>query len=79
MGPEKANVKLLITHFCPADKNMQYVQMAYLDECGFRSLERQRLAREHKRAVKPLEQQVVLQEAAREACRFEPQRFSDDK
>lgn len=72
-------MKLLITHFCPADINMQYVQMAYLDECGFRSLERQRLAREHNRAVKPLEQQVVLQEAACEACRFESQRFSDDK
>lgn len=31
MEPEMANVKLLITHFCPLDRNMQYIQMAYVD------------------------------------------------
>lgn len=37
-----ADVKLLITHFCPAAKN---TQMAHLDLCGFTSLERQRTCR----------------------------------
>ena len=61
MGLEMADVKLLITHFCPLDKNMQYRQMAHLVLFEYRSLLRQRHADEHNCAVNPLEQQVKLE------------------